>query len=433
MRNTTVIPVSASIVLLFGAFMYQRVMTGEEVYLPPDHAAGFGTPYPPAKGESYVDPVFGTSIWRVTDALADGYEFITAEYSNGQHFNADETLLRLVGQLPTGGYHVLFVEPTPPFTVERVAAGLASSNPSDFYWHPSDPDTLYHIAYEDFMVYDLASGESRVLHHFEEYGSITGAGEAQMSLDGDRIALLGTELGSFEPLELFVYELSTDSKIAAMPIPPGFDSVRMAPSGAGIVVQGRGAHYYELRDGRLAHLRELSADAGHSDIGLGPDGHEYLFYVRSTFDNQVYATRLDGGGTTMILPIGGRGMWPGVHVTANSSQHDGWVYVVTYADAVPDNDPTQGWQPFMAEVIRAQYDGSGWERLAHTRTGGYPDERFGAYWGSTARGSVSHSGRFVVWSANFNRQATEPATPPDYTDVYLLEAPAADPAVNRRP
>lgn len=406
---------------ILSASIAWALISDSGVYLPPDYNSGFGNPYPPARGTSYIDPVFGERIWRITDALASGYEFITAEYSNGQHFNADESLLRLIGQR-SNGYDVLFVNTSAPFSVAHVGNGLASSNPSDFYWHPTDPDLIYHIAYEDFARYSISQGRSTVLHHFGEYGSITGAGETQMSLDGNRIALVGTSRSNWTPQDVFVYDVSTDTKVASMPIPSGFDSVRMTPSGNGVVVQGSGgAQLYNIQGSQLVHVRSVGPGAGHSDIGLGPDGREYLFYVRSTQDNYVYATRLDTGASTMILPIGWQGAIVGMHVSANSTHEDGWVYVVTYADNLPNNDPTRAWQPFASEIVRARFDGSGWERLGHVRGGGYPDPRVGTYWGSTARGSVSHSGRFVVWNANYLRQFTQSGIPADYTDVYLIE------------
>lgn len=421
------------IVILVGALvgggLAWSAITNQGTYVPPNWMSGFGNPYPPARGASYVDPVFGERIWRVTDALALGYEFINAEYSNGQHFNADESLLRLFGQRQQG-YTVLFVETRAPFNIVRVANGLASSNPSDFYWHPTNPDLLYHVAFEDFMVYSVSSNTSTLVHHFGEYGSISGHGETQMSLDGRRIALVGHARNTYQPQHLFVYDVVTNTKVATMSIPAGFDSVRMMPSGNGIVVQGTsGARVYRIQGNQLVQTNVLFQGAGHSDIGMGPDGNEYLFYVRSTNDNYVYAGRLDTGATTMILPIGwsSGGTVVGMHVSANSSHRDGWVYVVTYADNVPGNNPAQGWQPFAAEVVRARFNGTGWERLAHMRGGGYPDPRVGTYWGSTPRGSVSHSGRFVVWNAHYNRQFTQGGIPQDYADVYLMEVGNADP------
>lgn len=437
LRATTDSPRRLSRLLLLavaGAFVLigrhgviaQAPVADDSIRVPPNWLSGFGNPYPPARGASYVDPIFGSNLWRVTDALAAGYEFLNVEYSNGQHFNASETLLRLVGQLPGGGYQVLFVESTPPFNVVRVGSGLASSNPSDFYWHPTDPDLLYHVAFERLMAYSVSQDASTLVHAFMEYGSITGAGETQMSRDGSRIALVGTDPGTFELVEVFVYDLAARSKIATMPLPGSFDSVRMTPTGRGIVVQGTaGAHYYSIQGSRLVHEREVMSGAGHSDVGLGPNDVEYLFAVKSTEDNNVYAARIDAPGETLILPVGWRGLPTGMHVSANSTQNDGWVHVVTYADGVPNNDPALAWAPFAAEVIRARYDGGGYERLAHSRTGGFPDPRFGTYWGSTARGSVSSSGRYVVWNANFMRQITAPVpVASDYGDVYLLDTSA---------
>src|SRR5262245_41411991 len=67
------------------------------VYRPPDYT----TFQPPARGGSYTDPVFGTAIKRVSDAIhtkdpwGGTLTSITTEYSSMTAFNKDNTRLLL--------------------------------------------------------------------------------------------------------------------------------------------------------------------------------------------------------------------------------------------------------------------------------------------------------------------------------------------------
>ena len=69
-------------------------LTDTAPHVPPDYN-GF---QPPARGQSYTDPVFGTSIQRLSDAVsspnnADGgnLTWVMNEYSTMTAFNADRS------------------------------------------------------------------------------------------------------------------------------------------------------------------------------------------------------------------------------------------------------------------------------------------------------------------------------------------------------
>ena len=406
-------------------------VVGNGVHLPPRYNSGFGNPYPPPLGESYIDPVFGQRIWRVTDAIAAGHDLDTVEYASSQHFNASETMFRVV-TMPTGGaWENWFISPQPPFSVLRKVPDIGSSTPSDYWWHRTDPDLLYFIENNRLMVYDYEADAKRVEYTFAGRSAITGNGENRISEDGNRIALF-----EGRALEIFVYDFAVGAEIASGRVSEA-GSFRITPAGDQVMVD-EGPNGYNLYDidldaGQLDLVRDM-ADGfgviGHQDVARAPDGNDYVFFVDSVDDNRIYAQRFDTGESTMILDIGWapEDMNVGVHVSANSTPRDGWVYISTYADNVPNHDPTLAWHRFADELIRVSYDGSCFERLAHLRSGGYPDPRIDGYW-STPRASVSASGRFVVWNSHYLRQLREAGVRPDYVDVYLME-PLSLPLIN---
>ena len=69
-----------------------RYITDKKSYVPPDYY----TMKPPAAGETYVDPVFGTTIKRISDVTVDdggNKNGIWPEYSQHLSYNLDDSYL----------------------------------------------------------------------------------------------------------------------------------------------------------------------------------------------------------------------------------------------------------------------------------------------------------------------------------------------------
>jgi hypothetical protein len=139
---------------------------------------------PPSDGGTYSDPVFGSTIKRVSNALAtadaDGggtLTWITNEYSTVSAFNSDNSKFILVHQSYFGLY-----AGTGTFLGNLPLEINASSEPR---WSRQDNVTLYYHSGNMLKSYDVASGAIAVVHTFSEYSSISGNGEMDISLDGD--------------------------------------------------------------------------------------------------------------------------------------------------------------------------------------------------------------------------------------------------------
>ena len=75
-------------ILGFGATGSAANLTDTDIHVPPNYF----TMQPPAVGGSYVDPVFGTTIKRLTDTTNDPIAGMAVPYySQTSSFNLDDT------------------------------------------------------------------------------------------------------------------------------------------------------------------------------------------------------------------------------------------------------------------------------------------------------------------------------------------------------
>lgn len=392
-------------------------LTDSDPHPPPD----FYSFTPPAVGESYVDPVFGETVMRATDALnmanPGPFEFLSAEYASSALTNADETYVRINGN----GAHLFSL---PELNYVRQVP-MSSSSPSDYWWDVTDPSLLYAAPGNRIEAYDVSTDRKTVVHTFAQFGNVSGMGESNLSHDGNRLALRGRRPVSGPP-QLLIYEFSSNSVIASLDIPtiPGFFDGSISPSGDRVIIhtfpeRGRGGivEVWDIDEeaGRLTQRYALPRGAGHNDSSFGPDGKEYLIMMESWFSNTLYRYDLDDGTRATLHHFGwDNGQSPiALHLSTNSMHNDGWIYVSTYVGNGSDPDPEEHWIPYQGEIFRMKWDGSVIERLAHNRT------KAVAYW-NQPRASVSVSGRYLFWSSNYRRNHV-PSAPDNYADVYLID------------
>jgi len=396
-----------------GAFAYS---IDHELRLPVDYF----TLVPPAVGHSYLDPAFGTAIRRISDARnqpnsggTGNVAFIVHEYSTMSPFNQDDSRLLLVHQ----SYFALYdgdgrYQKDLPFDIS------ASSEPR---WSRRDPNLLYYVSANRLMSYDVAAGLRTVVRTFPEYAKVDGRGESDICFDGDHLVLVG------DTREIFVYELSTDTKgpgLDATGHP--FDSVYIAP-GDQIIVSwyqtGSGRYAgMELYDRDMGFLRQLATVNGHKDVGRDTDGQAVLFWMNAAdpqapadCQNGIVKIRLADAQRTCVLSLG----W-GMAGHVSAPDDGGWFFVSTYAPGDPLPVASQ-WRPYTAEVLQVRADGSEVRRLAHHRSRPLND-----YW-YTPRAAVSRDGRRLVYSSNYGLP-TILGYDRNYSDVYLVDVAASAPA-----
>ena len=389
--------------------------------------ANYGTFQPPASGGIYVDPVFGSTIKRISNALgtpnADGggnLTWITDEYSTVSPFNGDNSKILLVHQSYFGLYDGA------GFYIRDLPLEISAS--SEPRWSRKDNHTLYYVHGNQFKSYDISTGTIKVVHTFSEYTFISGLGESDISFDGDHFVFAGS--GRY----VFVYRISTDTKSAAFDTGGrSFDSLYVTPNNNVTITWNQsGTVRYsgiELFDTNMTFQRQLARAGGHMDITLDTDGNEVLVWTNSNdpqpiCNNGIVKIRLADARQTCLASFD----WSlAVHISA--PDNSGFAYVETYAPGNPT--PPNGWVAYTNELLQVKLDGSQVLRMAHHRSRPFQSNTYN--W--QPKMSTSRDGSRVVYGSNYDLQTID-GYAAQYSDVYLIvvgSAPISTPTATPTP
>jgi hypothetical protein len=369
---------------------------------------------PPATGQTYQDPVFGTTIKRISDArnqvnadTGGNLVFITDEYSSMSPFNTDNSRLLLLSQ----SY----------FTLHDGAGNYVKNCPleisasSEPRWSRSDPNLLYFVRGNQLKRYNAATDVISAVHTFGQYTAISGKGESDICFDGNHFVLVGD--GRF----VFVYEISSGRTGPVLDTGGrGFDSVYITPDDNVTVtwLQAGNSRYngIELYDRNMNFLRQVSRAGGHMDVTRDTNGDEVLLLINAAdpqpvCDNGVVKIRLSDGQQTCLMSLD----WSlAVHISAPDT--GGWCFVETYAPGDPTSEPL--WTRHTNEVVQLRLDGNEVRRLAHHRS-----RPFNSYnWQPHV--AVSRDGTRLIYNSNFSLQVIL-GYPSEYSDVYMMSVPPA--------
>jgi hypothetical protein len=335
-RRTSLKKQSILTVLLTGIFILTGSIAPAFAQLSaggPELPPNYNTFQPPAVGGTYVDPVFGSTIKRISNALATpnadrggNLTWVEDEYPTMSPFNSDNSKILLVHQSYFGLY-----DGTGFYIRDLPLEISASSEPR---WSRKDNHTLYYVRGNQFKTYDISSGAINIVHTFGEYGAISGMGESDISFDGDHFVFAGD--GRY----VFVYQISTDTKSPVFDTGgKGLDSVYITPKNNVIVswvqsgtVRNTGQ---ELFDGNMNFLRQVGRADGHKDVTLDTNGDEVLVWTNSNdpqpiCNNGIVKIRLSDGQQTCLATLD----WSlAVHISA--PDNSGFIYVETYAQPIP--------------------------------------------------------------------------------------------------
>src|SRR5439155_27122115 len=152
---TTDVTVIVNAIPITSAAIYPPPTSGSYTY------AAFtpGTPAFPGLGETYVDPIFGSVIRRITnDYPAQNNDDI---YGKNGFWNANGTLFM---------HHTLndreFIDTTTGAVVRTSVPPGAGSIGADASFDPVDPDAWYYFDGSSLMKYSVSSGASTVMKTF---------------------------------------------------------------------------------------------------------------------------------------------------------------------------------------------------------------------------------------------------------------------------
>ncbi len=168
---------------------------------------------PPGKGQSYVDPTFGCTVTRVTDASQEdwnGTAFLPLShgYATVAPFNANDTFLMLVD-----GWGRHFVSDLSG-NISVSIANMPTANDTWFLWDATNANVFYYTNRNSLMKGTI-SGSSvtpATVHQFSEYAAINFMDETDVSQDGTHVVIVGGDTSGGSPENVFSYNLATNVK-----------------------------------------------------------------------------------------------------------------------------------------------------------------------------------------------------------------------------
>lgn len=363
----------------------------------------------PEAGGTYVDPTFGTTIMRLTDA-ADGKN-CHHSYSYYPSFNKNNTRLFVC----CDGKPVLFRFDPDGFKLLGKGPLFAAKPPSGYQprwenaiWSDRDADVLF--CHEGLRLWSYHVG-SKTYRLVKDFAGLLPPGHlAQMSksLDDDVFASSRQD-PRWQVVSFLAWKRGADKIVLNDDLPPeGLDEVQIDKTGRYLVIksekQGKGVVQVRVADlatGKIAKLIDNEPDfaPGHSDNGRG------TVLGADNWRNRLTFRRLSRPHEVRTVLEMHNDWSQDYHVSLLADKED-WALVSFYTG---NELPSSG--IFRNEIIQVATDGSRRvRRLAHHRT------VCREYWDSP-RANVSRDGRLVVYTSNFGGRARR--------DVFILCVPAA--------
>ncbi|MET0648491.1 MAG: hypothetical protein ABW208_17910 [Pyrinomonadaceae bacterium] len=420
-----------------------------------DHKAYAEPPLPqlPAAGGKYVDPVFGTTIMRVTDERDGRAPGLGTYYPHWPTFNRDNTLLLIRNGVSGDAVLKRF----DPERFELVGRGEAmplsmpgsQSVPSweSSIWSNKDPNVIYTFSnwYTGGMrlyAYRVRERRFELLKDFTNLGTpLDYLAQMSMSSDDDVFAFSQRRSGSGEPVSYLVWRRSDDRVLAHKETGGQVDEVRIDKSGRYLAVgpntpitpNSLRGEYLDLQTGRAQATRwnETERPSGHGDLGTGFvagfDGWADGIGVRSLADprrpRMVFRFTDEAGRPDWTEEIHGSLL----------ADNEGWLTLSTFdvaASTLPD------YHVFEDEIFQVALDGSGRvRRICHTRSRvTNADESSGYFAGP--KPTISRDGRFIAYTSNWEASGRtdlfvvkiEPAPPISMAWLTAGSSPGAAPA-----
>jgi hypothetical protein len=344
----------------------------------------------PALHQEIKDPVFGTTIKRITaPTQMSGKSRIRHFYSKSNPFNANET--RAIMYASDGDiilYDAITWRPIKSLDID-------DSEP-EIQWHPTDPNIFYFM-YRDNSLgeamyrYDVRNDSQKLVHSFREYENARGLNEGNMDKSGRYYALVGFR--NDKASEAFVYDVMTDKTSKRLPVTERMveDWISVSPSGRYVVMMG--GDRSRVYDINMKHLHDLPKGSfGHADICQLADGSEALVYDGADHEldrnRNINIADLATGKVRIGVRIGWRST---PHVSCRNLDLPGWALISTSG---PDNK----YPNHDLEIFWLKLDGSGEvRRVAHHRS----SRERGGYFAET-QAVTNRDGSKIIFASNWD-------------------------------
>ncbi|PYT09041.1 MAG: hypothetical protein DMF60_03375 [Acidobacteria bacterium] len=373
------------------------VITNRNVY--PEPAA----PALPKAGGTYVDPIFGTTIMRVTDEN-DGTSNMNY-YSYWPTFNLDSTRFFISCDYSPRLYkfdpnNFQIISKGPLFTQPLPGGGSLSTE--DAIWSGTNPDVLYGYAGLKLWAYNVSAGTYTLIKDFTGELSPGSLGQMSKSVD-DNVFAFTKKDSNYAPTGYLVWQRDQNKILRNVSL-GNYDEVEIDKSGRYLVVKaefGGGVDFQDidLQTGTVQSLTDPSPDfsPGHSDNGrqivVGHDNWNNRYTSRSLATPHQFLPVISFGSD-----------WSQGNHVSMLADNEAWCVISNFNAG--GSGPVG---PFHNEIFQASTDGNqNVRRLAQHRSV-YRD-----YW-DTPRAEISRDGRFVAYTSNWGSTTRR--------DVFIIKVP----------
>lgn len=273
--------------------------------------------------QSYIDPLFGTKITRISGDPGTTIPNIGGEwgsvakhhYQLDQPWNADQSLLVLAKPK-------IFLD---GYTYQPVAA---FPNPGEGRWHPTDPNLMVYVSENKLGLWNVRTGSKEILNTFSEYSNLKfGPSKGNLSNDGSKLALLTNNPQNSAELITFAYDWQRKVKypdISLKEYSEGDLYVTVSASGNYIVVNKYGSdnrQVFDLNGNKIGPPWSEYGRPSHCDLTLDQNGDDVAVGVSKSLPDKgkLIKRRLRDGQVTVV------GVGAG-HTSARNISRQGWAY-----------------------------------------------------------------------------------------------------------
>ncbi|MCK6423485.1 MAG: hypothetical protein L6Q75_00145 [Burkholderiaceae bacterium] len=378
----------------------------------------------PLRGATFPDPVYGTTLVRLSDHAADGLSgFARQDYSRRQAFNADSS--RVLVNSRDGRWHLYDAASYRYLKTLDALAGDAEPQ-----WHPTDPDRLYFLPINGvgMTVHELTLGSAdstrvvgdlaqRLRSRWPTANAAWTKSEGSPSADG-RYWCLMVDDAAWQSLGVVTWDRDSDTILGWLDTQGDRpDHVSMSPSGEYCVVSGDSARGTVAYSRDFSTRRKLLSKSEHSDLALDADGRDvYVSVDYQSATGSVFMTRLDDCARTELFSTYVDQTATALHISGKAFRHPGWVVLSTYADYYAPN-PTQDARRWLhRKVMAVQLSADPTIRhLAHHRS------FVGDYFGEP-QASVNRDFTRILFNSDWAQDAA-PADAQDIDTYMILTTP----------
>jgi hypothetical protein len=387
----------------------QSIKTDYGVYPEP------APPVIPAAGGIFTDPVFGTTLLRVTDAT-DGNDNHQS-YSYWPSFNKNSTLLYISS---VGGNPTLYDFDTTSFSISNKRllfqsnpAGDGTPNAEDAIWSGQKINHMLCHTSQKLYYYDVVNNLYTLIHDFSSVYPNIYLQQMSRSINDSVFGFTYKENVSYANIGYIAYRASNNhSDTANMPT---LDEVQVDKTGNYLVIKtgnsGPGVIEVKILNLLTYQVENLTDNGpdfapGHSDNGTG-------FIIGEDNWNNAYTFRTLANPHTFYNIVEYNNDWSQGNHASLLADDESWILFSSFiADT---NFASNG--IFVDEIYQVATDGSkSVRRLCHTHSD-IVHQGSNAYW-SMPKANVSRNGKYAVFTSNWGSMTRR--------DVFVLQIPPAN-------